>query len=98
MSWKLLLVVLSSASKSQRSHELREVVLVVVSDIEIWRHIPPAHVSSSESPDLRRAVTVEGDRAVFSEIMQIITSAVRELWIAEGVMSVDDLACFAQSC
>ena len=56
---------------------------------------PPSssHVSSSESPDLRRAVTVEGDRAVFSEIMQIMTSAVRNLWIAEGVKSVDDLAC-----
>ena len=35
--------------------------------------------SSSESPKLRRAVTVEGDRAVFSEIMQITTSAVRKL-------------------
>ena len=56
---------------------------------------PPnsSHVSSSESPDLRRAVTVEGDRAVFSEIMQIMTSAFRKLWIAEGVKSVDDLAC-----
>ena len=52
-----------------------------------------SHVSSSESTDLRRAVTVEGDRAVFSEIMQIMTSAVRKLWIAEGVKSVDDLAC-----
>ena len=46
-----------------------------------------SHVSSSESPDLRRAVTVEG------EIMQIMTSPVRKLWIAEGVKSVDDLAC-----
>ena len=36
-----------------------------------------SHISSSESPDLMRAVTVEGDRAIFSEIMQIITSAVR---------------------
>ena len=52
-----------------------------------------SHVPPSESPDLRRAVTVKGDRAVFSEVMQIITSAVRELWIAEGVTSVDDLAC-----
>ena len=52
-----------------------------------------SHVSSSESPDLRRAVIVEGDRAVFYEIMQIITSAVRELWMAEGVTSVDDPAC-----
>ena len=52
-----------------------------------------SHVSSSESPDLRRAIIVEGDRAVFSEIMQIITSAVRELWIAEGMTSVDDPAC-----
>ena len=49
--------------------------------------------SSSDSPNLRRAVTVEGDRAVFSEIMQITTSAVRKLWIAEGVRTVDDLAC-----
>ena len=49
--------------------------------------------SSNDSPDLRRAVTVEGDRAVFSEIMQITTSAVRKLWIAEGVKTVDDLAC-----
>ena len=52
-----------------------------------------SHVSSSESPDLRRAVIVKGDRAVFSEIMQVMTSAVRKLWIAEGVKSVDDLAC-----
>ena len=33
------------------------------------------HDSSSASLDLRRAVTVEGDRAVFSKIMQIATSA-----------------------
>ena len=52
-----------------------------------------SHASSSESPNLRRAVTVEGDRAVFSEIMQIMTSAVRKLWIAEGVKTVDDPAC-----
>ena len=39
--------------------------------------------SSSNSPNLRRAVTVEGDQAVLSEIMQITTSAVRKLWIAE---------------
>ena len=39
---------------------------------------------SSESPDPRRAVTVEGDRAVFSKIMKIATSAVRNLWTAEG--------------
>ena len=52
-----------------------------------------SHSSSSESPDLRRAVTVEGDRAVFSKIMQITTSAVRNLWKAEGLTSVDDLAC-----
>ena len=75
--------VVESASKSQRSHELREDVLVVVSDIKIWQHILPAHLMFLPA-DLRRAVTVEGDRAVFSEIMQIITSAVRELWIAEG--------------
>ena len=56
-----------------------------------------SHVSSSESPDLRRAVTVKGDRAVFSEIMQIMTSAVRKLWIAEGVKSVDDLSCLYTS-
>ena len=89
VSWKLLLVVLSSASNSQRSHELRVVVLVVVSDIKFWaiHSTSSSHVSSSESPDLRRAVTVEGGRAVFSEIMQIRTSAVRELWIAEGVTS-----------
>ena len=49
--------------------------------------------SSSDSPNLRRSVTVEGDQAVFSEIMQITTSAVRKLWIAEGVKTVDDLAC-----
>ena len=49
--------------------------------------------SSSDSPCLKRSVTVEGDQAVFSEIMQIITSAVRKLWIAEGVETVDDLAC-----
>ena len=49
--------------------------------------------SSSGSPNIRRAVTVEGDRAVFSEIMQITSSAVRKLWIAEGVKTVDDLAC-----
>ena len=42
-----------------------------------------SHDSSSESPVLRRAVTVEGDRAVFSETMQIATSAVRDLWTAE---------------
>ena len=52
-----------------------------------------SHDSSSASPDLRRAVTVEGDRAVFSRIMQIAPSAVRDLWTAEGVTSVDDLAC-----
>ena len=49
--------------------------------------------SSSDSPNLRRAVTVEGDQPVLSEIMQITTSAVRKLWIAEGVKTVDDLAC-----
>ena len=95
VSWKLPLVVLSSASKSQRSHELRK-------DVSGGRQrhrdlathsTSSSHVSSSESPDLRRAATVEGDRAVFSGIMQIITSAVRDLWIAEGVTSVDDLAC-----
>ena len=52
-----------------------------------------SHASSSESPNLRRAVTVEGARAVFSEIMQIMTSAVRKLWTAEVVKTVDDLAC-----
>ena len=41
--------------------------------------------SSSDSPNLKRSVTVEGDQAVFSEIMQITTSAVRKLWIAQGV-------------
>ena len=49
--------------------------------------------SSSDSPNLKRSVTVEGDQAVFSEIMQITTSAVLKLWIAEGVETVDDLAC-----
>ena len=49
--------------------------------------------SSSDSPNLKRSVTVEGDQAVFSEIMQITTSAVHKLWIAEGVETVDDLAC-----
>ena len=51
------------------------------------------HDSSSASLDLRRAVTVEGHRAVFSKIMQTATSAVRDLWTAEGVTSVDDLTC-----
>ena len=48
--------------------------------------------SSSDSPNLKRSVTVEGDQAVFSEIMQITTSAVRKLWIA-GEETVYDLAC-----
>ena len=53
--------------------------------------------ASSASPDLRRAVTVEGDRAVFSKILQIATSAVRFLWMAEGVTSGDDLTCLYTS-
>ena len=44
-----------------------------------------SHFSSGEFPDLRRAVAVEGGRTVFSKIMQIVTSAVRDLWTAEGV-------------
>ena len=52
-----------------------------------------SHDSSSASPDLRRAVTVEGDRAVFSKILQIATWAVCFLWMVEGVTSVDDLTC-----
>ena len=56
-----------------------------------------SHDSSSASLDPRRAVTVEGDRAVFSKIMQIATSAVRFLWMAEGVTSVDDLTCLYTS-
>ena len=42
-------------------------------------------------------MTVEGDRAVSSKIMQIATSAVRFLWMAEGVTSVDDLTCLYTS-
>ena len=49
--------------------------------------------SSSDSPNLRRSDTVEGDQTVISEIMHITTSAVRKMWIAEGVETDDDLAC-----
>ena len=36
-----------------------------------------------EFPHILRAVIVNGDRAFFSEVMQMITSAVRKLLIAK---------------
>ena len=45
-----------------------------------------AHRTPSTTP-------VEGDRAVFSKIMQIVPSSVRDVRTAEGVTTVDDLAC-----
>ena len=85
---------LLSASKSQRSHELRPDVLVVVGGIEI-RQTPSTSSSHSSlaSSDFRRAVTVEGDRAVFSKIMHIVTSAVRRFSPSRSRLSVSFDGC-----